>query len=155
VVPVVASAAIAITLGRVSSSRGPARAAADVAIDAPVRAMAIDAPVAVAAVPVVPDAVSVDAGPAMVEVAIDSAPSGATVLADGVELGRTPLRATLPAARVTVTFTISLAGYEESQLRMPGDHAIDTTVVLKQKRRAPSRPQAPAADPDRGVNPFQ
>jgi serine/threonine protein kinase len=150
------SAGIAVTIGRVTSR---STASTTTTTTTTVASPAPDpTPVAVTAIDAAPapapiEVATVDARATTITATIDSVPSGAIVLANGVEQGRTPLRSELPAAPGPITFAIRLPGYEESQLRVPGDHAIDATVVLK-KRRAAARVQPATPNPDRGVNPF-
>jgi len=102
---------------------------------------------------------AVDAGPAIdaaavVTLSIDSAPPGATVLADSVVVGRTPLRTQRPVRTGAVTLIVRLAGYRDATLRLPGDRSIETTIVLERKlRKPPPASRAPTAA-DRTVNPY-
>jgi tRNA A-37 threonylcarbamoyl transferase component Bud32 len=143
---------VAIAIAAITESNQPVPAPALVA-DAPAPDAA-PAPVLAVA----------DAGPAptpldaatAVAVVIDSAPAGATVLADGVVLGATPLRTERPVQTQPVTLVIRLAGYRDATLRFAGDRSIDTTVVLERKPRAKPSSAAPRpkSDADRAVNPY-
>ena len=88
---------------------------------------------------------------ARVAIAIDSVPSGASVLVDGKPIGTTPFEESLePSARPRV-YILQKPGYEPVTVRLPGDRAGSERVTLKKNR--PARGSAEGVG-DKGVNPF-
>jgi serine/threonine protein kinase len=96
-------------------------AAEVVALDAAVAQVPVDAPVAVTI--------------AMAKVAIDSNPSGATVLGpDGDVLGKTPFKTEWPVSKKKVMFELRLTGYRKKPTPMLVD---GNTAILVELDKAP------------------
>ena len=107
--------------------------------------------------------------PATVEIAIDSVPSGAKILRDGIAFGATPYRGSVPRADREIQLVLQLRGHRDQAITVRPSAAIKQSVKL-----APVPPPPPAATPkpkptpakptpakptptkpnDRAVNPF-
>jgi len=128
---------------------------------APVPLTPIDAALAVEPVAAPPDATAVAVPVADAAAAADAArgltidvastPSDADVLLDGVLIGRTPFRGTVPHRSHHATLVLRLPGYEDAKIRVSGVDSVSESVTLEKKKR---RPRPPIQDPDRAVNPF-
>ena len=74
----------------------------------------------------------VDRPAGLVSLAIESEPTGATVIRkrDGVRLGATPYRYEVESSRAEVAFVLKLEGYRSTSVSMPGDQDSVRQVVL-------------------------
>ncbi len=152
VVPVVAGLGVAAGVAiyfAIASGQPAAAPVVEPAAPAPAPAPPPPAPVA----PVAP--APAPAKPASVKLAIDSEPSGASVLVDGKQVGTTPYADTVDAAGGSRTYTVQKAGYVDATATLPTDRDGTRTLVLEKKK--PAHRSHSTKNPglgDRGVNPF-
>jgi hypothetical protein len=93
------------------------------------------------------------APPSVIDVVVDSAPSGAEVLLGGAVQGTTPFAARLPRGEANVELVIRLAGYVDRTILVHPTAPVREHITLA--RDPPSAvPRRPAPDRDRSVNPF-
>ena len=157
----VAAATLAVVVAIASRGEDAPGAAA---VPPVARAPVVAPEVPIGPTPVVPsaDAVQVDAGAPVIDVApttvvtptpvatvaveLDSEPAGADVIVDGITLGQTPFRSELPAAGERQV-KLRLRGYVERTLTVDGANPIHEVVRLT---RSPRR----STKSDKSVNPF-
>jgi serine/threonine-protein kinase len=93
------------------------------------------------------------APPALVDVVVDSAPSGAEVLLGGAVQGITPFAGRLPRGDRDVELVIRLAGYVDRTILVHPIAPIRERVTLARDPAA-AVPRRSTPDRDRSVNPF-
>jgi tRNA A-37 threonylcarbamoyl transferase component Bud32 len=93
------------------------------------------------------------APPALVDVVVESAPSGAEVLLGGAVRGTTPFVGRLPRGDRDVKVVIRLAGYVDRTILVHPTALIRERVTLARKP-APAVTKRSTPDRDRSVNPF-
>lgn len=89
----------------------------------------------------------------LVDVVVDSAPSGAEVVLGGAVQGTTPFVGRLPRGDRDVKLIIRLAGYVDRTIVVHPTAPIRERVTLARKPAAPV-PKRSIPDRDRSVNPF-
>jgi hypothetical protein len=143
-------AAITIAIVTVGMRRDDDAAAAVPAAAGPAQTAAL----AVAARPDEPrEAPARPAEPALVDVVVDSAPSGADVLLDGAVQGTTPFAGLLPRGDREVKLVIRFAGYVDRAILVHPTAPIRERVTLA-RNPAAAVPKRSTPDRDRSVNPF-
>jgi hypothetical protein len=86
----------------------------------------------------------------MIDIAIDSTPSGADVSLDGVTLGKTPYKGSVKSVPHEMKLVLRLSGHKDKFLSVRGDAAITKSVKLDARgARPPGQPNR-----DQSVNPF-
>jgi hypothetical protein len=93
------------------------------------------------------------AEPAVVEIVVDSAPSGAEVLLGGAVQGTTPFQGSLPREDRDVKLVIRLAGYVDRTIVVHPTAPIRESVTLAHKP-AIAVPKRSTPERDRSFNPF-
>jgi hypothetical protein len=93
------------------------------------------------------------APPALIDVVVESAPSGAEVLLGGAVRGTTPFVGRLPCGGRDVKLVIRLAGYVDRTILVHSTAPIRERVMLARKP-APDVKKRSTPDRDRSVNPF-
>ena len=156
------AAAIAIAIVTVGMRRDDDAAAAMPAAAAPAQTAALiaaaradesrDPPARLIARTPAPPAEPADP-PVLIDVVVDSAPSGAEVLLGGEVLGITPFVGRLPRSERDVTLVIRLGGYVEQTIRVHPISPIRERVMLA-REPAPAVPKRATPERDRSVNPF-
>jgi eukaryotic-like serine/threonine-protein kinase len=101
--------------------------------------------------PVPPDEPA--APPALIDVVVESAPSGAEVVLGGTVQGTTPFAGRLPRGDRDVKLVIRLAGYVDRTILVQPTAPIRERVTLARKP-APAVTKRPTPYRDRSVNPF-
>jgi serine/threonine-protein kinase len=91
--------------------------------------------------------------PTLIDVFVDSAPSGAEVLLGGAVQGTTPFVGRLPRGDRDLKLVIRLAGYVDGTLLVRPTTPIRELVTLAHKPAA-AVPKRPTPERDRSVNPF-
>ena len=87
----------------------------------------------------------------MIDISIDSTPTGADVLLDGVKLGKTPYKGSVKSVPHDMKLVLKLSGHKDKTLSVRGDAAITETVKLDPRT---VRPSGPKPNRDQSVNPF-
>jgi serine/threonine-protein kinase len=100
-----------------------------------------------------PGAPAVPAMPAMIDVAVDSSPSGAEVVLDGAVQGITPFAGHLPRGNGDITLVVRLAGYVDQTLQVHLAGPIRERVTLARKPGV-AAPKHATPVRDRSFNPF-
>jgi serine/threonine-protein kinase len=120
-----------VALRRGPSSPGPAAPAPAVSVSNPVPAPAPSAPAPAPAV--------APAAPASVEVILDSSPEGASVDADGIAIGTTPMKWQVEPTGSPRTLTFKLPGYRQEVVKTVPAPGLRLRPTLEHIRHARSR----------------
>jgi eukaryotic-like serine/threonine-protein kinase len=102
--------------------------------------------------PAPPPAATRPAAPATVEVTLDSSPEGASVDADGIAIGTTPMKWQVEPAGNPRTLTFKLSGYREEVVKTVPAPGLRLRPTLEHARRTRSR-QGSAASARPGIAP--
>jgi serine/threonine protein kinase len=90
---------------------------------------------------------------AIITVHLESTPPGASILRDGVEVGKTPFDHQLPEEKGSISYLLRLDGYRDQKVKVAGDQSTSKAVELKVKAAARPRCADKPKDKPAGTRP--